>query len=383
MMPIDLAMFADKLQRYCAQFAVTPEEISRSTGIPLDRLTAFAERRSEPTGDEVLILADFFMCDFRFFITNEKLAPFEQTESLFRMHGEKLTREDRWAIQEFLFLCECQEFLLSNTPDVKRRPFAFKKTGSFYKGHGQEAAAALREHLGYQFNQVPKDIYRDLREIGIHVFRRKLGQSAISGLFIRHPVAGCCVLVNYSQDVFRQRFTAAHEAGHAILDDGADFIVSFSVWDRNDLSEVRANTFASRLLIPPEFLRAIPDATAWNQDKLLDLAVRLMVNAEPLAYALKDAGLITDEQVGSLRDVTIPRPRKSDPELPDSLSPRTRTRKEELLQRGLSDGYVGLCFDGYETGIISAGRLAEMLLATDFEVAEIAGLYGRRLTHVV
>jgi len=381
-MPIDLAMFADKLQRYCAQFAVTPEEMSRGTGIPLDRLTAFAERRSDPTGDEVLILADFFMCDFRFFISNEKLASFEQTESLFRLHGEKLTREDRWAIQEFLFLCECQEFLLSNMLDVKRQPFAFKKTGKFYKGHGQEAAAALRKHLGYEFNQVPKDIYKDLRGIGIHVFRRKLGQSAISGLFVRHPVAGRCVLVNYSQDVFRQRFTAAHEAGHAILDDEADFVVSFSVWDRNDLSEVRANTFASRLLIPPEFLKAIPDANGWSQNRLLDWSVRLMVNAEPLAYALKDAGLITDEQVGSLRDVTIPRERKSDPELPDSLSPRTRTRKEELLQRGLSDGYVGLCFDGYERGTISAGRLAEMLLATDSEVAEIAGLYGRRLTHV-
>lgn len=215
------------------------------------------------------------------------------------------------------------------------------------------------------------------------MFRRHLGQSAISGLFVRHPVAGCCVLVNYSQDVFRQRFTAAHEAGHAILDDEADFVVSFSEWDRNDLSEVRANTFASRFLIPPEFLRALPDSTAWSQEKLLDWAVRLMVNAEPLAYPLKDVGLITDEQVSALKDVTIPRERKSDPELPDSLAPRPRRPKEDLLQRGLSDGYVGLCFDGYERGIISAGRLAEVLLATDSEVAEIAGLYARRLTHAV
>lgn len=378
-MPIDLAMFADKLQRYCTQFAVTHEDVSERTGISLDRLTSFAERKSEPTGDEVLILADFFMCDFRFFISNERLASFEQTESLFRKHGDKLTREDRWTIQEFLFLCECQEFLLSNMPKIKRRPFAFKKTGTFYKGHGQDAAVALRRHLGYQFNEVPKDIYRDLRGIGIHVFRRKLGQSAISGMFVRHPVAGGCALVNYSQDVFRQRFTAAHEAAHAILDDEAEFIVSF--WDRSDLSEVRANTFASRFLIPPEFLRAIPDASLWNESKLLEWSVQLMVNPEPLAIALKDAELISDDQVALLRGLTIPRERKSDPELPDSLPSRTRARKESLLQRGLSDGYVGLCFDALERGIISAGRLTEMLLANDFEVGEIAEMHGRRPTH--
>jgi Zn-dependent peptidase ImmA (M78 family) len=329
-----------------------------------------------------LILADFFRCDFKFFISNEKLASFEQTESLFRKHGSALTREDRWAIQEFLFLCECQEFLLANMPHLKRHPFKFRKAGNFYKKHGQDAASALRVHLGYKSNQVPKDIFRDFKEIGIHVFRRKLKQSAISGLFVRHPVAGACVLVNYSEDVFRQRFTAAHEAAHAILDDGADFSVSFSAWDKNDLSEVRANTFASHLLMPKEFLKALPDATIWDQSKVIDWAARLMVNAEPLAYALKEEGLINEHQVLAFKDVKIPRDRKSDPELPDNLPPRIRARKEELLQRGLSDSYVGLCFDGYERGVISSGRLAEVLLLSEPELQEMVNLYGRKLSHV-
>lgn len=380
-MPIDLAMFADKFRRYCAQLEVTPPEIAQSTGISVDRLTAFAEQKAEPSADEVLILADFFKCDFKFFISNEKLASFEQTESLFRMHGATLSREDRWAIQEFLFLCECQEFLLSNMSDSRRRLFSFKKRGNFYKQHAQDAAVALRRHLGLKRNEVSRDIYKDFRQIGIHVFRRKLGQSAISGMFVRHPVAGLCVLVNYSEDVFRQRFTAAHEAAHAILDDGADFIVSFSTWAKNNLSEIRANTFASHLLMPPEFLRAIPDATVWDQTKLTDWAVRLMVNPEPLTYALKETGFITDEQVASLKDVKIPRELKADSELPNSLSPRTRIRKEEMLQRGLSESYVGLCFDAYDTGLVSAGRLEEMLLVTESELTELADLYGRKLVH--
>jgi hypothetical protein len=34
---------------------------------------------------------------------------------------------------------------------------------------------------------------------------------------------------------------------------------------------------------------------------------------------------------------------KIDPELPVSLNPAQRARKEQLLERGLSDHYVALC----------------------------------------
>lgn len=380
-MPIDLGMFADKFRRYCAQLEVTLAEIAQSTGISVERLKALTDQKAEPSADEVLILADFFKCDYKFFISNEKLASFEQTESLFRMHGSTLNREDRWAIQEFLYLCDCQEYLLANLLNTKRRRFSFRKRGTFYKKHAQDAAIALRRHLGFQPNEVARDIFKNFREIGIHVFRRKLGQSAISGLFVRHPVAGLCTLVNYSEDVFRQRFTAAHEAAHAILDDEADFIVSFSNWDTKDLSEIRANTFASHFLMPPEFLKAIPNPSIWDHMKLAEWSVRLMVNPEPLVYALKEAGLLNNDQVASLRDTKIPRELKGDPELPESLSPRTRIRKEELLQRGLSESYVALCFDGYEAGLVSAGRLGEILLVPEPELNEIAALYGRKLLH--
>lgn len=378
-MPIDRAMFADKLLRYCRQFDVTNEGLSQSTGIPLDRLQSLERQDSEPTGDEVLILADFFKCDFKFFISNEKLAPFEQTESLFRVHGAALTQDDRWAIQEFLFLCECQEFLQAKIhPDVAS-VFKFRKVGNFYKQHAREATIALRRHLGYGPVQVPIDVYADFRRIGLHIFRRRLKQSNISGLFIRHPVAGPCVLVNYDEDVFRQRFSAAHEAGHALLDD-ADFVVSIK-WNKETLSEIRANVFASNLLMPPEFLNAIPNPNDWNKSKMADWALRLRVNPESLAIALKDAGLISEHGMSSLRGNKIPRDKKTDPELPNSLSPRTRMRKIALLERGLSDYYVDLCFTGYERGIVTGGRLAEMLMVSEFELKEIAGVYGRRLEH--
>ncbi len=379
-MPLDLELLGSKLRRYREQLQVSLSDVSSATGIPEESLATLENGQRQPTGDEVLILADYYKCDYKFFISNEQLAPFEQTESLFRKHGNEFSKSDRWAVQEFLYLCECEEFLLGLLPRHDRRPFSFVKKGTHYKKHGEDTAAALRKHLGYDVNQIPMDIYDDFRRIGLHVFRHQLDNSNLSGLCIKHPFAGKCILINYSEDVYRQRFSAAHEAGHTILDADRDFIVSFT-WDSTDLSEIRANTFASRYLMPPEFLRRIPDAKSWSPEKGIEWANRLKVSTQALAYALKDANLISDAVETLIKSVKVPAASKVDPELPTSLSLTSRERREGLLRRGLSTFYVGLCFDAYEQGMISAGRLAEMLLVDEKELLTIANIYGRSLTY--
>lgn len=378
-MSLDLVMFADKLKRYYRQLEVSEVELAKSTGIPVERILKMLKRDVEPTGDEILILADFFKCDYNFFISNEKLAAFEQTEALFRTHSKELNVRDRWAIQEFLFLCECEEFLLQNLPNKRKSLFTVQKRGVFCKGHGYAAALQLRQYLGYQPNEIPRDVFSDFQRIGIHVFRRKLEQGSISGLFVRHPVAGPCILINYSEDVFRQRFTGAHEAAHALLDDGKDFVVSHVKLSREDRSEVRANAFASHFLLPPDSLRLIPDASIWDTNKALKFASALMVNTETLAIALKEAGIVGDAEAAIIRSVKVPREMKMDPELSASLPPKIRERKIDLLERGLSSLYVEMCFNAYEQGIITAARVAEMLIADIGELPQIAGMYSRKV----
>jgi Zn-dependent peptidase ImmA (M78 family)/transcriptional regulator with XRE-family HTH domain len=379
---IDLQLLGSKLSRYRGQFQATLAEVSRATGMPEAALAAFEGGQAVPTGDQILVLADYYKCDFKFFISNERLAPFEQTETLFRRYGDALSRRDRWAIQEFLFLCECEEYLLGLRPLTGRIPFSFTKAGSYYKGHGEQAAAALRRCLGYAANAVGLDVFGDLRRIGLHVFRRALDNSDISGLSVRHPTAGQCVLVNYAEDIYRQRFTAAHEAGHAILDDDRDVVVSFGRLAPEDLSEIRADTFASRYLMPPEVLGAIPEPGRWTPEKAQEWAGKLKVSTAALARALKDAGLVDEAGAAVVRSGRVPAESKSDPELPADLSPSPRQRKAALLRMGLSDFYVSRCIDAYEEGHITAGRLAEMLLVPPQEVGEVAGLYGRRLASV-
>lgn len=381
-MALNLELVGSKIRRYREQLELSLQELATATGIPLQRLEQCESGKVEPTGDEILILADFFRCDYKFFISNERLAPFEQTDQLYRRYGRDFSKSDRRNVQDFLFLCECEEFLLQELGRAKgRQPFSFQKTGSFFKAHGEQASARLRRHLGYGPNAVGMNIYEDIRRIGVHVFRRKLGNSNISGLFIRHPTAGKCVLVNYSEDVYRQRFTAAHECAHTILDDNEEFVVSFTRWKKDDLVEIRANTFASRYLMPPEFLRQIPESTAWNASKLIQWANQLKVSTEALVYALSDARLIDGQTADTLKNIRVPSEAKVDPEIPAGLPERSKERKRQLLAIGLSDFYVELCFEAYASAAISRGRLAECLLMDDVELQEIATLYGRSLTY--
>jgi len=380
-MAFDLELLAEKLRKYREQFELSLVELSEATGIAQQSLVEFESGQKEPTGDEILILADVYKCDYRFFISNERFAPFEQTETLFRRYGEEFSRNDRWAVQEVLFLAECEHFMFSNLEIFQDKPFIFRKKGDFFKRHGVDAAAALRLHLKYPDKIIPMDIYEDFRLIGIHVFRRRLENPNISGLFVRHPIAGKCILINYNEDVYRQRFTAAHEAAHCILDEDDDVVVSFAKLDRQDLKEIRANVFASQYLLPPRSLSLIADPGRWDEDKAILWANKFKVSTEALAYALRESSLIDDSIVKIIKRVRVPNEFKIDPEMPESLSPLQKERRKSLLEQGLSSQYVNRCFKMYHKGMISAGRMAEMMLIRENELIDIANLFGEVLVY--
>lgn len=257
--------------------------------------------------------------------------------------------------------------------------FASAPSGDYFKRHAEVAAAQLRVAMGHADNAVPRNVYAEFRSVGVHVFRRKLGNSNISGLFIAHPVAGKCALVNYSEDVYRQRFSATHEMAHAIFDAGLGASVSFERADGTDLVEVRANRFASCYLMPPAFLSKLPNPKAWSDSDAIGWANNLRVSCAALAIALREAKLVDQATYARIIRLRVPYDIKIDPELPESLNSVQRSRKKQLLELGLSDHYVGLCFDALRAGVISQGRLAEALLCSQAELLELSNLYGRTL----
>ena len=252
-MPLDHKVISRKLLQARQLQSLSIEEVSQAVGIEVGRIGQIESGQIRPSGDEVLILANFYRHDFRDFLDDSRPAPFEQTDILYRQHGDAFTPQDRRAIQEFIYLCEI-EAALESEMSVAKKSFAFIPKGAHFKSQGESAAKALRAHLGYAANVVPRDVFDDFRQIGIHLFRRRLTNSDISGLYIEHPIAGHCALINYDEDIYRQRFSASHEAAHVIFDSSESVVVTYkhgtSRYGERDLKEIRANRFASCYLTP-------------------------------------------------------------------------------------------------------------------------------------
>jgi len=369
---LDLALFSDKLRRVRDLLRESIDDVVSATGISESRLALLESAAAEPTGDEILILADHFREDFRFFISNEQKTVLERTEKLFRAYDTDLNAADRRSIQEFLFLCDNEEFLyaeLGRKPSLRFTPMP---SGTYAKGHGLTAARELRNLAGYQDTDVP-DIFHVLRRLGLHVFRRRLDNQNISGLFMDHPIAGPSLLINYSEDVYRQRFTAAHEAAHAFFDRSEEFVVSFSKWTSSDLREIRADTFAGAFLVPPSAVASLRSESI-NESRLLDLAAQWKVSVAALLKALVRDSVLTKEQAARFSSLRLPRGAKDDPEVPASLTGQQRGRRVHLLREGLSSYYLDLCCEALQRGIVTEARFLEILLVEDMSVNDVLAL---------
>ena len=375
-MPIDKISLGNKIKRCRTNLKLDISEISKKIGLSTERINDIEKGIKEPTGDEILIFADFYRQDYKYFISSEKLSASEQIEVLYRKLGEEFSKEDRWAIQEFIFLCETEQDILQSL-QFKKRSFRLPGYEKVFKQQGNDAAEKLRSFLGYKDNELYPDLYSEFRKIGIHVFRRKLSNSNISGLFIKHPAAGKCVLVNYDEDIYRQNFTLTHEICHALLDDNLDFNVSFE--SEKGYREIRANAFASSFLIPTGILNSLRNVS-WNNDLILKIANQLKVNIQPLLITLKSNNYINQNEYNEFIKLKIPRNNKDDYELKD-LSPKILLSKKALLEKGLSTFYVRNCHEAYFKGHISSGKLAEILLVDEYELPIILDLFKLKLDY--
>jgi hypothetical protein len=131
--------------------------------------------------------------------------------------------------------------------------------------------------------------------------------------------------------------------------------------------------------MPPAFLRNIRVMDGWSDKEALSWANELRVSCHALGIALKEAGIVDAARGAQIQRLRVARDVKIDPELPSILSPAQRKKKAHLLELGLSDFYVDLCFDAFSQEVISRGRLAEALLTDSFGLVELAGLYGKSL----
>ncbi len=294
-----------------------------------------------------------------------------QVQEMFRRNAA-LSQSDRIAIQEFVRLCEYEDFIEREIFQRERVSISnygeFSFNHRYFKRQGEEAASFERERLSLGKQQIG-NIFELLRNQGIHLFKRQLNDKNISGLYINHPVAGHCILINYLDDLYRQNFSAAHEYCHALFDSFQGQEVTY-LKPPNDKSELewRANSFARNFLVPKQRIELdyspVTTEEAWI-NLIRQIADFFRVSSQPVTIQLFEMQWLSESQKDFfLKDkrLVIKRNEKFDPETPPSLSLGMRDKLTQVIRQGLSWHFIELCTEAYRRGEITYHKLLDMLL---------------------
>lgn len=149
----------------------------------------------------------------------------------------------------------------------------------------------------------PLPVERLARELGFAVVLQPFeGEDDISGFYLRKGTESV-IGVNASHPKVRQRFTIAHELGHALLERGDGMHIDTAFRLRNatsamaiDPQEIAANSFAAELLMPEDEVRQAVNVgiDITDDSSVRELARRFGVSQQAVVYRLVNLGLGID-----------------------------------------------------------------------------------------
>jgi hypothetical protein len=157
----------------------------------------------------------------------------------------------------------------------------------------------LRERL--RDGSRPVEVLGVAQKLGVTVLFRPLG--GLLGAYVPTP-RGAGMLVTTIRDHHVQRFTAAHELGHHVLQHrtvSLDTNVGFVARGEKtgfDLQEIEADSFAAEFLLPKWLIAAHARRQGWGKADLLkpevvyQLSLRLAVSYSATCWALASADFV-------------------------------------------------------------------------------------------
>jgi Zn-dependent peptidase ImmA (M78 family) len=269
--------------------------------------------------------------------------------------------------------------------------------------------AAAQLHNEYSSEQLADqgegrvDIFEILIDQEIPLLFRPL--KGLLGAFINDPSPG--VMITTQRPLAVQRFTAAHELGHALLRhqpslDDESILRRMPFTDRPgyDLQEIQADAFASELLVPRWLLakhvvrQGLQPSDLTRPEIVYQLSLRMGVSFSAMCYALQRHRAIDYNTTSELLEV---KPREIKVKLAETVEPETwhgdiwvvTERDEGLLLEGSRSDLVILRFEehsgsGYVwrfNDLVEAGlEILEDRRVTLRQGDQIGDVVGRRVT---
>lgn len=256
-MAIDQIELGRRIRQARESCGMTQDEVAEKLGVSRPVVVLIEQGKRPVSGLELQTLAYLFARDMRDLLADE-FAEDDVVHALFRSHED--VGEDR--VKRALRDCIALGHELTNLEDllgisrstvtVATYAHSFPRSRWEAIQIGEHVAVEERRRLG--LGSAPLgDVSSLLEAQGIRTGTVSMPDS-VSGLTISHPKVGPFAVVNESHSRERRRFSWCHEYAHVLLDKDAIGMVS-RVSERDNLREVRANSFAASFLLPEQGVR--------------------------------------------------------------------------------------------------------------------------------
>lgn len=184
---------------------------------------------------------------------------------------------------------------------------------------GTSAAATAHHALGLRARHAPHgeaiDVFRVIDDLGLPLLFRPL--EGLLGACVKVSPGRIGIMITTQRDLHLQRFTAAHELGHFLLEhEGSlDREVFYPGQGRAQNSqELEANAFAGEFLMPKWLCTAVAKRGNWSKEQLQEpdvvyqMSLRMGVSYEAACWGLEAQSLIPKDVAARL---TKEAPKKS------------------------------------------------------------------------
>jgi Zn-dependent peptidase ImmA (M78 family)/transcriptional regulator with XRE-family HTH domain len=256
-MAIDQIELGRRIRQARESCAMTQDEVAEKLGVSRPVVVQIEQGKRPISGLELQTLAYLFARDIREFLADE-FAEDDVVQALFRSQedvgqdGVKKALRDCIALGHELTNLEDLVGISRSTVTVATYAYVFPRSRWEAIQIGEHVALEERRRLG--LGSAPLgDVSSLIEAQGIRTGTVSMPDS-VSGLTISHPRVGPFIVINDSHSRERRRFSWSHEYAHVLLDKDAIGMVSRES-ERNDLREVRANSFAANFLLPEEGVR--------------------------------------------------------------------------------------------------------------------------------
>ena len=250
---IDANQLGNRLRKTRELCGLTQEAVAHKLELPRTALTNIENGNRKVSILELTKLAEIYNCPPSFFLEGSEESQGEDVMVvLHRVLPEKMNDpENKSSVRHIVDLYREGAGLLKMLDrevyaEIPNYATEIKSAGAaVQRGEG----VAHEERCRLRIGDAPIcDIAELLNEQGIWTTAADLPDS-MSGLFIHNQSTGFAVLVNAGHGLERQRFSYAHEYAHVLFDREQSVRMTLQ-GSSSELTEMRANAFASAFLMP-------------------------------------------------------------------------------------------------------------------------------------